>query len=498
MIVTDSDLELLVRMRGKDIRVLDINACSGFSTDGLLKVSTNCCNLRTLCLQKSEIVDKNGEWLHELALRSTSLESLNYCDTSINKCDMKDIVSLAKNCSDTLISLKLKDCDCSDIMSVFRYAVKLKEFGGAPFYNPSTGTFITFHSKVRNMAFANMSRFVTSAVLGCIILGFAQQLTELDLRCAMLTEDDYRLLLCKCRNLEVLYAKDTIGDSGLQDLGKFCKKLRRVKILRGSSEDGVVTQLGLIALARGCVKIECLHAYLKDITNEALECIGSNLKNLYDFRVTSVDTHEKMTDLPLDNGVQALLKGCTKLEKLGIYIRNPVPLTYVGLWSIGKFGQNLRSLMLGYLDVSNYGLLQLSRGCPKLQKFEVRGCYFSEEAISMLAWNLRSLRYMWTQSYRVGDSNFETEKDFSASKGDIFGGDGNIKNMFRPNWHVELIRPEVDVDNELADSTQLRPFSLLAYYSLVGQRMDLPERVIRLHPQLDDYNIDYDDDGVDD
>ncbi|XP_071735144.1 coronatine-insensitive protein 1-like [Rutidosis leptorrhynchoides] len=245
MIVTDSDLEVLVRMRGKDIRVLDINACSGFSTDGLLKVSTNCCNLRTLCLQKSEIVDKDGEWLHELALRSTCLEALNYYETSIIKCDRKDIVSLAKNCSDTLISLKLMDCDCSDIMRVFRYAVKLEEFGGAPFYNPSTGTFITFHSKVRSMAFANMSRFVTSVVLGYIQLGFAQQLTELDLTYAILTASNYVVIVNKCPNLEVLYAKDPIGDSGLQELGQSCKKLRRVKIKRQGSEEGVVSQIGL-------------------------------------------------------------------------------------------------------------------------------------------------------------------------------------------------------------------------------------------------------------
>ncbi|XP_071735134.1 coronatine-insensitive protein homolog 2-like [Rutidosis leptorrhynchoides] len=197
-----------------------------------------------------------------------------------------------------------------------------------------------------------------------------------------------------------------------------------------------------------------------------------------------------MTDLPLDNGVRALLRGCTKLEKLGIYIRDPVPLTDVGLSSIGKFGRNLRSLMLGFLDKPNDGLLQLSVGCPKLQKFEVMGCFFRKEAISMFASNISSLRYMWIQSYRVGDFIFESEKDFIESNGVIFGGDDNKRNMFPPNWHMELIRPEVDVDDEL--DIQLRPFSLLAYYSLVGPRMDLPERVIPPRPPLDDSNFDDD------
>ncbi|XP_071735158.1 coronatine-insensitive protein 1-like [Rutidosis leptorrhynchoides] len=479
MIVTDSDLELLVRMRGKDIRVLDIN---GFSTDGLLKVSTNCCNLRTLCLQKSEIVDKDGEWLHELASRNTCMESLNFYETGIDKCDTKDLVLLTKNCSDTLTSLKVTDCDLSDLMDVFRYAVKLEEYGGAP-YTTSTGIVLKIPLKLRSITITYRRNHIP------ILIDFPQQLTELNLTCVSFNDNDYDgFLAYKCPSLEVLYAKDTIGDSGLQDLSQSCKKLRRVKIMRGSSEEGVVSQLGLIALARGCVKIECLHAYIKDITNEALECIGSNLKNLYDFRITSVATRQMMTDLPLDNGVQALLRGCTKLEKLGIYIHNPVPLTDVGLSSIGIFGKNLRSLMLGFLMKPNDGLLQLSVGCPKLQKFEVRGFGFNEQAISMLAWKLSSLRYMWIQSYRAGYTICETKMDFIESKGNIFGGDGNIRNLIRPNWHMELIRPEVHVD---VDSFQ--PFSLLAYYSLIGQRMDLPKRVIPLHSPLDDHDSDDDD-----
>ncbi|XP_071735126.1 coronatine-insensitive protein 1-like [Rutidosis leptorrhynchoides] len=327
------------------------------------------------------------------------MESLNFYESDIDCYDMKDIVLLAKNCSEPLISLNLNDYDLRDLLTLFCYAVKLEEFGGAPSYKSDT-----------TISYMRRNDFP-------IVVDLAQQLMKLDLMCSMSDDINFGgFLAYECPNLEVLYTK------------------------------GVVSQIGLSALARGCVKLECLHAYIKDITNEALECIESNLKNLYDFRITSVDTREKMTDLPLDKGVRALLMGCTKLEKLGIYIRNNVPLTAVSLWSIGKFGQNLMSLMLGYLDASNDGLMQLSAGCPKLQKFEVRGCYFSEEAISMLALNLSSIRYMWFQSYRVGDAICKTKMDFIESKGDIFGGDGNIRNMFRPNWHMELIRPELDVD----------------------------------------------------
>nr|GFC45373.1 leucine-rich repeat, cysteine-containing subtype [Tanacetum cinerariifolium] len=38
MDVHDSDLELLAKTRGKDLRVLKISKCTGFSTDGLLHI----------------------------------------------------------------------------------------------------------------------------------------------------------------------------------------------------------------------------------------------------------------------------------------------------------------------------------------------------------------------------------------------------------------------------------------------------------------------------
>lgn len=42
MIVEDSDLELLVSARGRNLQALKLDKCSGFSTDGLLHVSRSC------------------------------------------------------------------------------------------------------------------------------------------------------------------------------------------------------------------------------------------------------------------------------------------------------------------------------------------------------------------------------------------------------------------------------------------------------------------------
>jgi hypothetical protein len=42
MIVSDLDLELLARSRGRVLHALKLDKCSGFSTDGLLHIGRSC------------------------------------------------------------------------------------------------------------------------------------------------------------------------------------------------------------------------------------------------------------------------------------------------------------------------------------------------------------------------------------------------------------------------------------------------------------------------
>ncbi|GJZ31798.1 protein SMG7L isoform X1 [Tanacetum coccineum] len=81
-----------------------------------------------------------------------------------------------------------------------------------------------------------------------------------------------------------LYTSNGIGDLGLKYVGQICKKLRTVKIERiDVNGDMLVSHTGLIYLAKGCPELEYLRVDVKDITNEALECIGAHLKKLIDF-----------------------------------------------------------------------------------------------------------------------------------------------------------------------------------------------------------------------
>ncbi|GKA72846.1 coronatine-insensitive 1 [Tanacetum coccineum] len=311
--VHDSDLELLARTRGKDLRVLKINNCKGFRGKGLMHIGRHCNDLRTLGLEDNKKNLKIWKWLHNLALNNTCIESLKFSST-VSEYGIKVLTLLAKNCSQSLVSLKMDKCNLSDLREVFNHAVNLKDFA--------------------------------------------------------------------CCESEKVVQEDNV----LQVIGQSCKKLRKLK-----TPDGlVVTHTGLIALAQGCLELEYLHINSsKNISTESLKCIGSHLKRLNDFHIT---LHSKSS--VLDNGIGAMLIGCSKLKRLSI---DPCggQLTNDSLGYIGKYGHNLRYLSLGYIRDFEAGLVELSKGCPKLRKLEIKNCVFSKQSLSTLMNNIQSLRYMW-------------------------------------------------------------------------------------------------------
>lgn len=274
---------------------------------------------------------------------------------------------------------------------------------------------------------------------------------------------------------------NVIGDQGLEVVSLTCKRLKRLRIERGPEPDergpeaveqgldpepGVVTQTGLIAVAQGCPDLEYLAVYATDITNEALECVGANLKYLTDFRLVLLDREETITDLPLDNGVRALLRGCQNMQRFALYLRQG-GLTDTGLGYIGEFSKKVRWMLLGYLGETDAGLIEFSKGCPSLQKLEMRACYFTEHALATAAIQLPSLRYMWAQGYRASQTGFV-----------------DIVQMVRPYWNIELIPGDQYNHNSDDDNGQParvdHPSHIVAYYSLAGQRTDHPATVYPL------------------
>ncbi|KAK3003164.1 hypothetical protein RJ639_019849 [Escallonia herrerae] len=464
MIVQDTDLELIARSRGRVLQGVKLDNCSGFSTDGLLHITRLCRNLKTLFLEDSTIIEKDSEWLHELALHSRELEELNFYMTDLSKVRCQDLELIAKNCCPFLRSLKVSDCDILDLVGFFRTATSLKEFGGG-----------TYYSEPENYSVLAISQRLCS--LGPTYLGknempimfpFASLLKNLDLLYALLDTEDHCHLIQRCPNLEVLQTRDVIADRGLEVLAHCCKQLRSLRIERGADEQGLnaehgaVTHRGLIALAHGCPELNYLAVYVTDITNASLECIGTHCKNLSDFRLVLLDPEERITDLPLDSGVQSLLIGCPKIKRFALYLR-PGGLTNVGLSYIGLYSKQVKWMLLGFVGESDEGLVELSRGCPRLEKLELRGCCFSEHALATAVSQLTSLRYIWVQGCQATLRGLD------------------LLVMTRQFLNIELITSLGDVVSDPIGKVVQSPLQIFAYYSLAGQRTDCPDSIIPLH-----------------
>ncbi|EYU41258.1 hypothetical protein ABFS82_06G135100 [Erythranthe guttata] len=480
MIVSDADLETLANSRtGKSLEVLKLDKCSGFSTDGLLHIGRLCRNLRTLYMEESMLVEKDKEWLHELASNNSVLENLNFYMTELTQVKPGDIELIASRCK-SLVSVKISDCDISYLVGFFRAASSLEEFGGGSFSLPlqqtNEGVFsdpfepyagVAFPPKLCGLGLTYMGKAEMP-----VIYPVASKLKKLDLLYSLLGTEDHCELLKRCPNLEFLEARNVIGDRGLEVLAQFCKGIKRLRIERGADEqemedvEGMVTQRGLIALSQNCLELEYLAVYVSDITNSALECIGAYSKNLSDFRLVLLDREERITDLPLDNGVRSLLKGCDKLRRFALYLR-PGGLTDVGLSYIGQYSPKIRWMLLGYVGESDKGIIEFSKGCPSLQKLEMRGCCFSERALAMAVLGLTSLRYLWVQGYNAC-------------------GDGrDLLTMVRANWNIELIpaRRHFVHDDERGTLAIAEDHAhILAYYSLAGERNDFPNSVRMFDP----------------
>lgn len=419
-----------------------------------------------LFLEESIVAEKeNDEWLRELATNNTVLETLDFYLTDL-RASPAYLALVVRNCR-RLKTLKISECFMSELIDLFHTTETLQEFAGGSFDDQGQGgesrNYVNyyFHPSMQRLSLLYMG---TNALQ--ILFPYGARLKKLDLQFTFLNTEDHCQIVHRCPDLEVLEVRDVIGDRGLECVAMTCKKLQRLRVERGDDdqggledEQGKVTQRGLVAVARGCPDLLYWAVHVSDITNAALEAIGTHSKNLNDFRLVLLDRQPHITEFPLDNGVRALLRGCTKLQRFAFYVR-PGALSDLGLLYVGELSKNVRYMLLGNVGTSDNGLLALARGCPSLQKLEIRSCCFTERAIAVAALQLKSLRYLWVQGYRA-----------SYTGGDLMA-------MVRPFWNIEFIAPS---QGEPSPEGQAQ---ILAYYSLAGARTDCPPSVIPLYPSV--------------
>jgi coronatine-insensitive protein 1 len=159
-------------------------------------------NLKTLFLEESSIVERDGEWLHELALNNTVLEFLNFYMTELVQVQFEDLELIARNCR-SLVSVKISDREILDLLGFFRTATALEEFCGGSFNEESEKyTVVSLPPRLCRLGLTYMGKTEIP-----IVFPFALHFKKLDLLYALLDTEDHCMLIQRCPNLEVLEVK---------------------------------------------------------------------------------------------------------------------------------------------------------------------------------------------------------------------------------------------------------------------------------------------------
>ncbi|PWA94289.1 Leucine-rich repeat, cysteine-containing subtype [Artemisia annua] len=238
-----------------------------------------------------------------------STESLDFSYVNFEEINGKDLILLAKNCSHSLVSLKFTIVEAIDL-AFFHMKPHLSGQNAAQVEKGMEGT----NTQRRSGIFLRET-WPWAIGMSFVIMSLQQSTCDVykptrltgGNKCTppiMDANKTNRLLetdnakLWRCPNFEVIDATYGIGATRLQVIGQFCKKLCILKTCE------LVWHMGLIVVARGCVDLNCLHVRLTTITNEAMKCIGTHLKNLHDFHMIV-----GKTTTPLDNGARLMLTG---------------------------------------------------------------------------------------------------------------------------------------------------------------------------------------------
>lgn len=150
-------------------------------------------------MEESSVIENDGDWLHELALNNTVLETLNFYLTDIANVRIQDLELIAKNCPN-LVSVKITDCEILNLVNFFRYATALEEFcGGSYNEEPEKYSAVSLPAKLSRLGLTYIGKNEMP-----IVFPYAALLKKLDLLYAMLDTEDHCTLIQRCPNLEVL------------------------------------------------------------------------------------------------------------------------------------------------------------------------------------------------------------------------------------------------------------------------------------------------------
>ncbi|KAK4363613.1 hypothetical protein RND71_018854 [Anisodus tanguticus] len=459
MVVCDESLELIANAF-KNFKVLVLQSCEGFTTDGLAAIAANCRNLRELDLGESEVEDLSGHWLSHFPDSCTSLVSLNIAclASEVSFSALERLVARSPH----LRTLRLnRAVSIEKLPKLLRHASQLVEFG--------TGSYSADIQADVSEVFVNVSQ----AFSGCNKLkglsGFWEavpayfptiypvhsNLTSLNLSYATVHILDLGKLISDSHNLQRLWVLDYVEDSGLEEIANSCKELQELRVFPSDpfapGPNVSLTEQGLVAVSAGCPKLQSVLYFCRQMTNAALVAIARNRPNMIRFRLCIIEprTPGYLTLEPLDSGFGAIVQHCKELRRLSL----SGLLTDRVFEYIGAHAKKLEMLSLAFAGDSDLGLHYVLSGCESLRKLEIRDCPFGDDALLANAAKLETMRSLWMSNCSV---SFEACKLLARKL---------------PGLNVEVIDERGYLDTRLESCPVEK---LYIYRTVSGRRFDAP------------------------
>ena len=108
-----------------------------------------------------------------------------------------------------------------------------------------------------------------------------------------------------------------------------------------------VTEVGFISVSHGCPELHYALYFCRQMTNSAIVTIAPNCPDFTHFRlcIMTPGQPDYMTKEPMDEGFGAIVKTCTKIQRLAV----SGLLTDRTFENIGKYIKNLGTLSVAFL-----------------------------------------------------------------------------------------------------------------------------------------------------
>ncbi|KAI3760051.1 hypothetical protein L1987_50440 [Smallanthus sonchifolius] len=401
MVVTDESLELISKSF-KNLKVLILSSCEGFSTDGLAAIAANCRNLRVLDLRECEVEELSGYWLSHFPDSFTSLESLNMAClvTEVSFSALERLVTRSPN----LKTLRLnRTVPLEKLSTLLQHAPQLVDFG--------TGA---YSAEIRSDLYSSLA----DAFSGCkklkslsgfwdvipaylpAVYSVCSQLTSLNLSYATTHSPDLTKIISQCHNLQRLVVLDYIEDTGLNTVAMSCKDLRELVVFPSdpfvADANVLLTEQGLVSVSQGCSKLQSVLYFCRQMSNSALISISKNRPNLTCFRLCILEPRapDYLTFESLDAGFGSIVENCKQLTRLSM----SGLLTDRVFEHIGTHAKKLDMLSIAFAGDSDLGLHHILSGCESLRKLEILDCPFGDKALLANASKLETMRSLWMSS----------------------------------------------------------------------------------------------------